>query len=86
MKVSEWAKVEVGISGNVTFNGKAISQAEFAAECERLKKVGGGIVIFIDTEGYSLQSKAQTDVSRKIQILGVPLYPYPMSQHGTQRG
>ncbi len=81
LKVSEWAKVKVGVSADVTFNGKQISHAEFAAECERLKKVGGGILIFIDTAGHSEMTKAQADVVHKIAA-GVPMYPYPVSNRG----
>jgi len=79
LKVSEWATVKVGISGDVVCNKKQMSLAEFAAECERLKKVGGGVLIFVDTAGHSTTTKAQAEAVQKIVTAGVPMYPVQVS-------
>jgi hypothetical protein len=70
--VSEWAKVKIGRSGEVLVNKKQMSLADFAVECERLKKVGGAVVLFIDTPN-GVVSPAQTKAVQKIVDAGVPM-------------
>jgi biopolymer transport protein ExbD len=70
--VSEWAKVKVGATGDVFVNKKKFTMDEFSAECARLKKVGGAIVLFVDSSNHTL-NPSQTEVMRKVVNAGIPM-------------
>ena len=69
--VSEWDKVKITDSGAIFVNQKPVSLAEFAAECQRLKQVGGGAVVYTG-DGSHIPSPAQLKVVRNITDSGVP--------------
>src|SRR5690349_5673244 len=60
--VSEWDKVKITSSGEIFVNKKQISLKEFAAECQRLKQVGGGAIIYTG-EGEHIIKPAQLDAA-----------------------
>jgi biopolymer transport protein ExbD len=70
--VTEWSKVKIGSAGDIFVNKKQMSLAEFSTECARLKKVGGAIVLFIDTPNH-VASPAQAEAMRKIVDAGVAM-------------
>ena len=70
--VTEWRKVKIGSAGDIYVNRQLMSPAEFATECARLKKVGGAIVLFVDTPNH-VASPAQAEVMRKIVDAGVAM-------------
>lgn len=70
--VTEWSKVKIGSAGEIFVNKQPMSAADFATECARLKKVGGAIVLFIDTPNH-VASPAQAEVMRKIVDAGVAM-------------
>src|SRR5512137_2671784 len=58
--VSEWDNIEITDSGEIFVNKKPVSSADFATECQRLKQVGGGAVIYTG-EGDHVIKPAQLD-------------------------
>jgi biopolymer transport protein ExbD len=81
--VSEWDKVKIDRSGEIFVNKKQVSLTEFAAECQRLKKVGGAAVVYCPgdshnpsttgTDFVSLLTSAQGEVIHKLADAGVPI-------------
>jgi biopolymer transport protein ExbD len=69
--VSELDKVVVGGSGEIFVNKKQVSLAEFVAECQRLKKAGGGAVVCV-VHGNQDTAKIQIEVIIKLMDAGVP--------------
>ena len=70
--VSEWAKVKIDATGAVFVNKKQMPLEAFSSECARLKKVGGAVVLFIDSPNQ-VASPAQAESIRKIAEAGVPM-------------
>ena len=70
--VTEWDKVKLGVSGEIFLNKKPISLAELVTECERLKKAGGGIVLYVDTPNH-VANPAQVEAMQKIVDAGVAM-------------
>lgn len=70
--VSEWDKVKVSSSGEIFVNKKQLSLAEFAAECQRLKKAGGAAIIYTG-DGNHVLSPAQGEAIHKLIDMGVPM-------------
>jgi hypothetical protein len=70
--VSEWAKVKIGPMGDVFVNKKKLTMDEFSAECARLKKAGGAIVLFVDSSNHTA-NPAQAEVMRKVVDSGIPM-------------
>jgi hypothetical protein len=44
--VPNWDRIKIGESGEIFINKKPASMAELAAECQRLKQIGGGARIY----------------------------------------
>jgi hypothetical protein len=66
------AKMKLGPNGEITWNGKAVTQEEFMAELGKLKQAGGGITYWRDNiQGES--TPAQGDVLRVINEAEVPI-------------
>ena len=70
--VSEWAKVKIDAAGAVFVNKKQMTLDEFKAECFRLKKAGGAIMLFVVGANH-VANPAQADVIRLIADAGVPM-------------
>jgi len=70
--VSEWDKVRISDSGEIFVNKRQVSLTEFAAECQRLKQVGGGAVVYT-SEGSHIPSPAQFEAVHKLVESGVPM-------------
>ena len=68
---SQWDKVMISDSGEIFVNKKQVSLTEFAAECQRLKQVGGGAVVYTG-EGSHIPTPAQFEAVRKLTASGVP--------------
>jgi len=72
--VSEWDKVRISDSGEIFVNQKEVSLSEFAAECQRLKQVGGGAVIYTGDGSRALSpSPAQFEAIHKLLDARVPI-------------
>jgi hypothetical protein len=70
--VLEWDKVMISDSGEIFVNKKQVSLTEFATECQRLKQVGGGAVVYTG-EGSHIPSPAQFEAVQKLVASGVPM-------------
>jgi hypothetical protein len=70
--VSEWDKVKISDSGDIFVNKKQMSLADFSAECQRLKQVGGAVLIYTGDSPHVL-SPVQTEVVQKLAVAGVPM-------------
>jgi hypothetical protein len=70
--ISEWVKVKISGSGEIFVNKKQVSLAEFAAECQRLKKAGGAAVVYTGDGDHAL-SPVQLEATRKLQEAEVPM-------------
>ena len=64
--------MKIGASGEISINKKQVSLTEFAAECQRLKKVGGAVVLYVDSQNHPL-NPAQTEAFHKLVDAGVPM-------------
>ena len=62
---SGWAKVRIKATGAIFVNKKQVTTEQFMAECDRLKKVGGGILVFLD--GFDRE-----DGPPRVDALGYP--------------
>jgi hypothetical protein len=70
--VSEWDKVKISDSGDIFVNKKQMSLADFSAECQRLKRVGGAALIYTGDSPHVL-SPAQAEAVQKLTVAGVPM-------------
>lgn len=75
--VSEWDKVKITDAGSIFVNQKLVSLAEFATECERLKQIGGGALVYAGDGSQNtllaIPTPAQFKVVYKLRDAGVPM-------------
>ena len=70
--VSEWDKVKISDSGDIFVNKKQMSLADFSAECQRLKQVGGAALIYTGDSPHVFPP-AQAAAVQKLVVAGVPM-------------
>ena len=70
--VSEWAKVKIDVTGAVFVNKKRMTADEFRAECARLKKVSGAVMLFVESADQ-VANLAQADKIHLILDAEVPM-------------
>jgi hypothetical protein len=70
--VSEWDKVKISDSGDIFVNKKQMSLADFSAECQRLKQVGGAALIYTGDSPHVFPP-AQAEAVQKLVAAGVPM-------------
>jgi hypothetical protein len=71
--VTEWSKVKITRSGEVFVNKRKVSLAEFATECQRLKKAGGGALVFTGEGGEHVLSSDECMALGILVGAGVPM-------------